>query len=292
MAQHYLLYWKFQTVQYHYFGGALETLMSSRFRLVKPYDTVWIVTLRGGDLLLVGCVKVGSVSPHPIHVPDSTRKHQQWLVEAQSGTTEPMSLINLTELHVTLSLRFKSRADRLRINQQGRLHAVSLYPLRQLTDDSVALLVYVWEDRFRLWNALEEIETEPDPEWYVEGNTVSRIQAIKQRNSKLIHQAKKRHLEQEGDLACEVCGMSFEAQYGEIGQGYIEAHHRKPMAEMAGETFSEVEDIMLLCSNCHRMIHRQSPPFTVEELKSRVEAQRSKLIRRNQDERNNHTTSN
>lgn len=248
--------------------------MSSRFRTLQPNDTVWIVTLRGGDLLLVGYVKVGTVSPDPT----PTTKRIQWFIQAQDGTAEHMSLINLTALHVTLSLRFKSRADRLRVNQHGGLHTLSLYPLRQLTDDSVALLVYVWEDRFRLWNALEEIETEPNPEWYLEGNTVSRVQAIKQRNNKLIHQAKKRHQEQCGALACEVCGMNFEAQYGEIGQGYIEAHHRKPMAEMAGETFSEVDDIILLCSNCHRMIHRQTPPFTVEELKSRVDTQRNKAI--------------
>jgi len=235
---------------------------------------VWIVTLRGGELLLVGCVRVGTVSLDPT----PTGKRSQWILQAQADTAQPMSLINLTALHVTLSLRFKSRADRLRMNQHGRLHAVSLYPLRQLTDDSVALLVYVWEDRFRLWNALEEIETEPDPQWYIEGETVTRVQAFKQRNIKLIHEAKQRHLEQQGDLACEVCGMNFEAQYGEIGQGYIEAHHRKPMAEMQGETLSEVEDIILLCSNCHRMIHRQTPPFTVEELKSRVEAQRNKVI--------------
>lgn len=56
---------------------------------------------------------------------------------------------------------------------------------------------------------------------------------------------------------CEVCGFSFEKEYG---TKYIEAHHIIPISEMKkkGQTSRTIteKDLAMLCSNCHRMIHR------------------------------------
>ena len=68
-------------------------------------------------------------------------------------------------------------------------------------------------------------------------------------------------------LKCEVCGFDFEDVYGELGAGYIEVHHKKPVSE--GEHITDLNnDLAMLCSNCHRMIHRgKDHMITVEELR-------------------------
>ena len=68
-------------------------------------------------------------------------------------------------------------------------------------------------------------------------------------------------------LRCEVCGFDFERVYGKLGTGYIEVHHKRPVSE--GERITDLDnDLVMLCSNCHRMIHRgRGHMITVEELK-------------------------
>ena len=52
------------------------------------------------------------------------------------------------------------------------------------------------------------------------------------------------------------CGFNFEEYYGEIGKGFIEVHHVVPLAK-AGKTETNPEtDVVVLCANCHRMVHR------------------------------------
>ncbi|MBQ2616675.1 MAG: HNH endonuclease [Synergistaceae bacterium] len=73
-------------------------------------------------------------------------------------------------------------------------------------------------------------------------------------------------------LKCEVCGFDFEKAYGKLGAGYIEVHHKKPVSE--GVRMTDLNnDLAMLCSNCHRMIHRgRDHMITVEELKGIVDA--------------------
>lgn len=66
-------------------------------------------------------------------------------------------------------------------------------------------------------------------------------------------------------IACEVCGFDFEKVYGERGRDYCEIHHRVPLHE-SGPTKTRLEDLAVLCANCHRMIHRGVPWLTVEAL--------------------------
>ncbi|MFE6354701.1 HNH endonuclease [Streptomyces rochei] len=74
-------------------------------------------------------------------------------------------------------------------------------------------------------------------------------------------------------LACEACGFDFEATYGPRGAGYIECHHIVPLHE-AGEGRTKLNDLALICANCHRMIHRRSPWPTPDELRNLINARR------------------
>lgn len=70
-------------------------------------------------------------------------------------------------------------------------------------------------------------------------------------------------------LKCAVCGFDFEKTYGVQGKGFIEVHHIKPLY-MLEETMviNPLTDLICLCSNCHRMIHRKkNQVLSVEQLK-------------------------
>jgi 5-methylcytosine-specific restriction protein A len=109
-----------------------------------------------------------------------------------------------------------------------------------------------------------------------EGSVVLRAHLRRERNPKLrrrkLDDTKRRGL----PVACEACDFDFGRTYGAHGLDYIECHHRIPL-HVTGETQTKLADLALLCSNCHRMIHRTKRWLTVEELKAVIDEQRRAL---------------
>lgn len=74
-----------------------------------------------------------------------------------------------------------------------------------------------------------------------------------------------------GELVCECCGFNFAKAYKDIGEDYIEVHHRTPVSQRGGDyVVNPQTDLVPLCSNCHSMIHRlggQGDCMTLDELK-------------------------
>jgi len=104
------------------------------------------------------------------------------------------------------------------------------------------------------------------------------IKLEKERNPFVIKDAKIAFLKKHGRLFCQICGFDFRKVYGEIGKNFAEGHHKKMVADMdkEGETIT-IDDIAIVCSNCHAMLHRSNPPITVEELKDIVEENQKNL---------------
>lgn len=79
----------------------------------------------------------------------------------------------------------------------------------------------------------------------------------------------KRECIKEYGYKCGVCGFDFEKTYGEIGIGYIEIHHLKPLCEINREyQVDPVNHLRPVCPNCHAMLHRAN--LSIEELKDRI----------------------
>lgn len=85
------------------------------------------------------------------------------------------------------------------------------------------------------------------------------------RNPKLVATAKAHY-----GYRCQVCDFSFAERYGALGKEYIEVHHLVPFAGSNKRRGSTVEDVGVLCANCHRMVHRETPPLEISELKKRL----------------------
>lgn len=74
--------------------------------------------------------------------------------------------------------------------------------------------------------------------------------------------------------SCTVCDFSFEASYGEIGQGFIQVHHVVPASMLGrGYLLDPIADLVPLCANCHAMAHLGvNTPRSVSELRNIVAA--------------------
>lgn len=72
-----------------------------------------------------------------------------------------------------------------------------------------------------------------------------------------------------GRLFCERCHMDPIETFGsEIGEACIEVHHREThVAQMKDNHITRLEDLMCVCANCHRVIHRELKDTVLAERK-------------------------
>ena len=71
---------------------------------------------------------------------------------------------------------------------------------------------------------------------------------------------------------CKACNFDFFERYGRRGYRYIEVHHLVPLGVIkAAKEVNPATDMTVLCSNCHRMIHRyRDEPLDIETLKKLI----------------------
>jgi 5-methylcytosine-specific restriction protein A len=105
---------------------------------------------------------------------------------------------------------------------------------------------------------------------FPEGDVLSRIHRTRERNRKAVAKKKRHILETTGKLACEVCGFDFHSSYGELGKGFAECHHNVPLAELPERKSSRLQDLSILCANCHRMIHKTRPVLGLADFRALV----------------------
>lgn len=115
---------------------------------------------------------------------------------------------------------------------------------------------------------ISEIRIEDEELTFKEGKEKFIQHRSKERDSRVGKLAKKKRLEEKGELRCDVCNFSFFKTYGTIGEGYIEAHHTVPISEINDERETKIEEIALVCSNCHRMLHIGKKLLSIDELKN------------------------
>ena len=113
----------------------------------------------------------------------------------------------------------------------------------------------------------ESFAVDDEEEEAEEGAILTRTHRARERSGKLSQKKKASVLKEFGKLACEVCGFDFSLSYGERGNGFIECHHVKPVSELTPGSKTKLNDLVLVCSNCHRMIHRQRPWLSVDALR-------------------------
>lgn len=111
----------------------------------------------------------------------------------------------------------------------------------------------------------ENIETEGE---FPEGKVIERMHKSRERNSLAVKMAKENFIKIHKRLYCQVCEFDFEKSYGNLGKNFIEGHHIIPISEMSPDHKTKPQDIVMLCANCHRMVHIKRPWLTIKNLTS------------------------
>lgn len=106
-----------------------------------------------------------------------------------------------------------------------------------------------------LWGT-DRTDEAQQPNGSVEGAIIEKLHRFRERDRNLVAAAKAAFLQKHGQLLCTICGFSFHLAYGELGKDFIEAHHLKPISERTKAEETKLDDLAMVCANCHRMIHR------------------------------------
>ncbi len=157
------------------------------------------------------------------------------------------------------TLENKGLATYVRIGQDG-LHKITDKGEKYLLEN-INNFTFILDNNFDENQRKEVIENDYSNLVIEEGFTrFSRVKT-KTRSRKLVELAKK-HYSQNDKIYCSACKFNFEDFYGEIGKGYIEIHHLKPIFAYEN-TFEQnikeaLTNVIPICSNCHRIIHRKN----------------------------------
>jgi uncharacterized Zn finger protein (UPF0148 family) len=132
--------------------------------------------------------------------------------------------------------------------------------------------LFVYREILKLYKPRKndiKVKEENEPTVFEENSVLAQHMRY-ERNNSFIKKIKEKVLKNNKMLNCQVCGFSFFEKYGKLGVGFIEAHHKKPLSESEGKVKTSKEDIALVCSNCHRMLHRGNPTIEIEDLKEKI----------------------
>lgn len=138
------------------------------------------------------------------------------------------------------------------------------------TAQAIKALLFSADGKSMLNDEKDQLHVEAE-----EGALLSRLHVIRERSDRLVRAKKRRVLESTGKLSCEACDFSFLEAYGTIGEGYAECHHRRPLSELPTSRRTVLDDLAVVCANCHRMIHSRRPWLTVEKLRALVAERRA-----------------
>ncbi|QIP12992.1 DUF3578 domain-containing protein [Spirosoma aureum] len=164
------------------------------------------------------------------------------------------------EKKICLTSTNSINSDLASLYESGNIIA-KYYPLVDLPTDSelcndILHIIKAYDSLF--YNELISIsqyDKESNEENYLGVENLQKIRLHKriERNAKLVKKVK----DIQG-YTCKGCGFNFESKYGILGKDFIEAHHLKPLSKLIGEKISlnAQTDFIVLCSNCHSMIHR------------------------------------
>lgn len=252
--EHFIAYHSAQRMGYDYGSPGALTFLSKKLGLLKKAigNTVWVVlgTPDGKKTAytLCGAYVADSIAPES---PSSN----VYVIRGSQGTdfVPPVPLNQLSWFPTLLksqsnfSLGFNRLSDEATILALSALQSENNASPSSLSLPDIDISASVSEGERRL---------------------VSHLQ--RERKRAVVEAKKAAVLSSTGGLSCEVCGFDFSAIYGPLGEGFCEVHHLSPLSASDESVTTTLADLAVLCSNCHRIIHRSNPMLSVAELSAVV----------------------
>ena len=131
----------------------------------------------------------------------------------------------------------------------------------------ISLSIQSW---IKSGDQIVDVDLDDDELEVQECRLLTRVHRTRERDRKITQKKKDKVRKELGTLRCECCGFDFEKTYGQLGDGFIECHHIKPISEIIPGEKTSLDDLSLVCSNCHRMIHRKRPWLSISELRKLI----------------------
>jgi 5-methylcytosine-specific restriction protein A len=78
-------------------------------------------------------------------------------------------------------------------------------------------------------------------------------------------------LKNKGKLSCEICNVDSFEIYGELGRDLLEIHFAKELKTEPGIESSELDDFIIVCPNCHKILDKFFAVINVSDLRKIVE---------------------
>ncbi len=76
---------------------------------------------------------------------------------------------------------------------------------------------------------------------------------------------------------CYICSFDFSAIYGFNFEGFIHVHHLCPLSSIGNEyKLNAIADLRPVCPNCHAVIHKKEPCYTIDEVKTLLSSHNNK----------------
>jgi predicted HNH restriction endonuclease len=70
---------------------------------------------------------------------------------------------------------------------------------------------------------------------------------------------------------CYCCGFSFEEFYGPRWREFAIIHHLNPLGNSTGHSRdTSVDEVRVVCANCHYILHGDDPPVRIDHLKRQI----------------------
>jgi HNH endonuclease len=291
----YLLNWKRKLKD----GFVWETLMRDieSTRNGIPVPAKWFVnrqeSIREGDRVFVlaqggpylkpqqinGLIAAGYAAPVPAgkmpvrigHVvyQDEGFRSGNYISAVLSTVLSPELVLPVSELESTGNLRHvewknvQSPGAEIRPHRKLKMNLDVLPELEELWERHLEKITFPLppdaDERF----AIERFGQE--------GRLKVQVHKRRERDGALPRLKKAEALHLHGKLECEVCSFVFATRYGDHGSNFIECHHRESLATLDPNDGKRttLEDLALVCANCHRMLHWRDLPSIVE-LRSRL----------------------
>ena len=119
--------------------------------------------------------------------------------------------------------------------------------------------IYIIDGRYTKLEAFVPERFRPDwdgrEKGFIEGARQDFVLSKKERDPLLRQAALKRY-----GLVCMACGLVPKVS------SQLDVHHKDPIAE--GERTTTLNDVLVLCANCHRLAHSEAPPLSLDALKA------------------------
>lgn len=248
-------------------GAAVEHIADNHLGHVKPGDTIWIVNVQRGELILVCRIRAAEVMDKAAarrrvgYEPWDAKHH----ILCSKRTAEIARLVPVGK--AAWDLTFESDGSPRLVPKAGRVYGQQVRRPRKLTPSAAAILRRIWDASSRTTTAdlssdVRDSLPDIDDDVPVVGREgrASFYEHIRRERNRAIVVKKKQWVRQEtGRLRCEACGFDFEAVFGPSLAGFCEVHHTIPLGGSTGVRTTRMEDLAILCANCHRAIHRLGP---------------------------------